>query len=92
MSVDWDALLDELELSILEGTQFSAPPVDVPVDVQAELAPRLSALMDLCLSRISGVEAEMASTGDELAQLSASRRATQPLGQRTFSSAFNHSL
>ncbi|MGB6059856.1 MAG: hypothetical protein WBF71_16490 [Microthrixaceae bacterium] len=92
MSLDWDAVLDELEHSILEGTEFSAPPVDESTAVPTELAPRLSALMDLCLSRISGVEDEMASTSDELAQLSASRRATQQRGQRTFSSAFNQSL
>lgn len=88
MSVDWDAVLDDLERSILEGTEFSAPPVDVPT----EIAPRLSALLELCRTRISMVETEMATTSDELAQLSASRRATQPRGQRTFSSAFNQSL
>lgn len=85
---DWVAVLDDLELSILEGSEFVEPAGAVP----AEHAPRLHALLALCAERIGGVQAELASTGDELSRLVAARGTAWGSGQEPLAVTFSQSL
>lgn len=76
MSIDWTDVLDDLEQSIVDGSEFVPPSV---TDVMpTEYGPRLRALMALCTTRTADVEAEIASTSDELSRLTSRRRTQRP--------------
>ncbi len=85
MSPDWVAVLDELELSILDGSEFVAPKGQVP----AEHAERLAALLELCSQRIAEVSDERSATGEELSRLVSVRGNTRVSGHQPQAAVFN---
>ncbi|HTO00319.1 MAG TPA: hypothetical protein VL068_06550 [Microthrixaceae bacterium] len=72
MSVEWEAVLDDLERSILEGSEFIAPECSEPMP--AEFGPRLRSLLAFCDTRVAEVEVELDTTSEEMARLASHRR------------------
>lgn len=73
MTVDWAAVLDDLERSILEGSEFVAPS-ELSAPIPAEFGPRLKDLLEFCDSRIAEDQVEIDATSEELSRLASHRR------------------